>query len=90
MFDYILRNSRSRIKDWFTGFDESNHEPILGVDQIYVGHSVFEHPFAVHNINYIDTGAYATKNLTVHRLDNKLPQASSYHPLYSTNEFWEH
>ncbi len=82
--------SRSRIKDWFTGFDESNHEPILGVDQIYVGHSVFEHPFAVHNINYIDTGAYATKNLTVHRLDNKLPQASSYHPLYSTNEFWEH
>lgn len=82
--------SRSRIKDWFTGFDDVNHTPISGIDQVYVGHSIFEHPFAVHNINYIDTGAYVTHNITVHRVDVELPQINSFHPVYSTNGFWEH
>lgn len=81
--------SRSRIRDWFTGFNFENHHPITGIDEIYVGHSAFYSPFSLHNINYLDTGAYKSNLLTVVRLGDRLPQAPEFHPVYSTEEFWK-
>lgn len=81
--------SRSRARDWFTGFDESNHSPILGVDEVYVGHTPFDEALSVHNINYIDTKAYESGKFTIVQVGTRVPQAPLEHYKYSTEEFWE-
>lgn len=80
--------SRSRLRDWFTGFNHDNHAPISGIDQVYVGHTIVDQPFAIHNINYIDTGAFATEVLTIVPLGELLPQAPKHHPIFSQEEHW--
>jgi len=38
---------------------------IKGVDEVYCGHTIVETPQKIGNINYIDTGAFSNKNLTL-------------------------
>ena len=42
---------------------------IKGVDEIYCGHTIIKAPQTKGNINYIDTGAYSTQNLTLIELN---------------------
>ncbi len=43
---------------------------IEGIDAIYCGHSIVDHPKQTNNIHYIDTGAYASNHLTLIELKN--------------------
>lgn len=81
-------NSRSRIKDWFTGYNHESHEPIKNIDQVYVGHTDFYTPLSLHNINYLDTKAYASNNLTFVRLGKTFAQAPEFHAVYSDDAYW--
>lgn len=82
-------SSRRRIRSWFTSHDHENHKPIANVDQVYVGHCIFPEPISHHNINYIDTGAFATNELTVVKAGDTFEQAECNHLIYSQNSFWE-
>lgn len=44
--------------------------PVAGIDKVYVGHSIIKGgaPLRLANINYIDTGAFATGVLTIERI----------------------
>ena len=42
---------------------------IDGVDEIYCGHTIVNKPKKKGNVNYIDTGAYSTQNLTLIELN---------------------
>lgn len=48
---------------------KKNKYRIKGVDEIYCGHTIVETPQKIGNINYIDTGAFSNKNLTLIQLE---------------------
>ena len=50
--------SRTRIKVGDTS-------PIKGIDHVFCGHTITDQPVTLGNTHFIDTGAFATNNLTV-------------------------
>lgn len=80
--------SRKRIKGWFSSRGAKFNKGIRGIDQVYVGHTIFDSPFCLQNINYIDTGAFMSDQLTLLRLGTPLPAAKTFHPEYSRCEDW--
>lgn len=51
-------NNRDRFNSYFKHGNEDAIEYVNGVDQVYLGHNVVHSHQKLHNVNYIDTGAY--------------------------------
>lgn len=59
--------SRSRIKSWMK--NKSLVKPVVGVDHVFLGHTITPEPVTLGNMSWIDTGAFHTGKLTVVNVD---------------------
>lgn len=49
--------------------DDAPHRSVLGIDRVYVGHNVVQHPERIGNLHMIETGIWAGNAITLVDLD---------------------